>query len=300
MDKLEIGETYHKPVLLKEVLDALFPVLSGTGRDAWFLDATLGDGGHTIGLLRAGGKVKGIDQDPQALKRAQTRLSNLGFDGKFLLEKRNFSDLSGLRSFNGILFDLGVSSLQFLDPSRGFSIKRNGPLDMRMDPSLSVSAKELINGLNKGELNELFSKSGEKLAKPISAAVVSTREIEPIKTTKQLADLIERVYRRFGIKRSKIHPATKVFQALRIVVNDELNSLKETLPQALEHLKPKGRIVVLSFHSLEDKIIKEKFTGWQKNGFGRIITKKPMIPTVEEISENPHARSTKMRVFEKA
>ena len=291
--------SFHEPVLLKEVLDALVPS-DGINRDAWILDATLGDGGHTIDLLRAGMKVKGIDQDPQALKRAQTRLVSLEFDEScYILEKRNFADLSDLGSFKGILFDLGVSTLQLQDPTRGFSIKRDGPLDMRMDPSLSVSAKELINGLNKGELNELFSKGGEKLAKPIAAAVVLAREVSPITKTSELANIVEKVYRRIG-KISKIHPATKVFQALRIVVNDELNNLKEVLPQALEHLEPKGRIVVLSFHSIEDKIIKEKFTGWQKNGFGRVITKKPVFPTAEEISENPYARSAKMRVFEKA
>ena len=290
-------EGYHDSVLLKEVVDAL----SGD-RDAWILDATLGDGGHTIAILRAGMKVLGIDQDPQALLRVQQRLSDLKVrDSCFRLEKRNFNDLSGLPSFKGVLFDLGVSSLQLLDPTRGFSLIRNGPLDMRMDQQLAVSAFELVNGLNRGELNELFSKLGEEeLARPISAALVLAREIESIKTTKQLADIVERVYRRVGKVRGRIHPATKVFQALRIAVNDELNSLKASLPQALEHLEKGGKIVVLSFHSLEDRIIKETFNNWQDSGLGTIKTKKPLTPTEEEVERNPYSRSAKMRVFEKS
>jgi len=289
-------EGYHDSVLLKEVVDAL----SGD-RDAWILDATLGDGGHTIAILRAGMKVLGIDQDPQALLRVQQRLSDLKVrDSCFRLEKRNFNDLSGLPSFKGVLFDLGVSSLQLLDPTRGFSLIRNGPLDMRMDQQLAVSAFELVNGLNRGELNELFSKLGEeKLAKPISAALVLAREVKPFETTKQLADLVYTVYRKHHIKRGKIHPATKVFQALRIAVNDELNNLKTSLPQALEHLEKGGKIVVLSFHSLEDRIIKETFNGWQELGLGITVTKKPITPTEEEIERNPYSRSVKMRVFEK-
>lgn len=288
-------EDYHDSVLLREVIEAL------RDRDAWVLDATLGDGGHTIEILRAGGKVYGFDQDPQALLRVQKRLKDLGVDEScFRLEKRNFSDLSGLPIFKGILYDLGVSSLQLKDARRGFSIQKDGPLDMRMDPSLIVSAKELINGLNKGELNELFFKLGEeKLARPISAAVVIARQVIPITTTKQLANLVEKVYRKLGVKSGKIHPATKVFQALRIAVNDELNSLKLSLPQALEHLEAGGRIIVLSFHSLEDRIIKDLFSEWQSEGLGLMITKKPIIPTAEEVIRNPYSRSAKMRIFEK-
>lgn len=291
-------EGYHKPVLLKEVVEALVP--QGT-RDVWILDATLGDGGHTIAMLRAGVKVLGIDQDPQALKRVQQRFKDLGLESSFRLEQRNFADLLGLGSFKGMLFDLGVSSLQLLDPTRGFSIRRSGPLDMRMNPDLGVRAADLVNGLNKGELYELFFKLGqEKLAKPISEAIVSAREIKPFETTQDLAELVANIYRKFNVKSGKIHPATKVFQALRIVINDELNSLKVALSQVISHLEPEGRVVVLSFHSLEDKIVKETFKEWQEKGFGTVKTPKPIIPTDEEISENPYSRSVKMRVFQKA
>jgi 16S rRNA (cytosine1402-N4)-methyltransferase len=290
-------EGYHDSVLLKEVVEALVP--KGT-RDAWILDATLGDGGHTIAMLRTGMKVLGIDQDPQALERVQQRLLDLGIDSSFRLEQRNFSNLSGLGSFKGILFDLGVSSLQLLDPIRGFSIRRSGPLDMRMNPELGVKAADLLNGLNKGELYELFSKLGEEdLAKPISEAIIRTREVKPFETTEELADLVNNIYRKFHVNSNKIHPATKVFQALRIAVNDELNSLKSALPQAISILEPKGKIVVLSFHSLEDKIVKEIFKDWQEKGLGTTLTKKPITPTDDEISQNPYSRSVKMRIFQK-
>jgi len=170
---------------------------------------------------------------------------------------------------------------------------------MRMDPTLSVSALDLINGLNKGELYELFNKLGEeKFSKAISDTLVSSREVG-IKTTKELAELVEDVYRKHGIRKWKIHPATKVFQALRIAVNDELNSIREALPQALEVLDEGGKVIVISFHSLEDRIVKNTFKDWEDQGFGKIITKKPVTPSEDETTMNPRSRSSKMRVFRK-
>ena len=292
---------YHQPVLLKEVLKGL-DVKKGN----WYIDATLGDGGHTLEILRRGGKILGIDVDPEAIARAKRRIDSLGVDGnRYKLVQGNFRDLLVLLEqtetsqvkFLGILFDFGVSSLQLDSPGRGFSFKM-GPLDMRLDPSLSVKALDLVKGLNKGEAYELFSKLGEeKLAWRVAEAVISSRGL--IHTTKDLADLVSSVYRRFGVKNQSIHPATRVFQALRIAVNDELNAIKEGLPKALNIVEENGSIVVISFHSLEDRIVKNLFKEWKVQGLGQILTKKPIIPTVEEILRNNRCRSAKLRIFQK-
>lgn len=297
-------ENYHWPVLLEEVLRGV-----EGNKEGWYVDATLGDGGHALGMLKLRCKVLGVDADPQAIERARLRFERIGYpEHLYKLVRGNFRDLKELvykseiggEKIQGVLFDLGVSNEEFFDPKRGFSFSKIGPLDMRMDPSLAVKARDLINGLNKGELYELFSKLGEeKFAKPIADAVVLTRQIKPIDTTGELADLVEDVYLKNRVKRSKIHPATKVFQALRIAVNDELNALKEALPQALDLMGEGGRVKVISFHSLEDRIVKVMFKEWVKKGLGRIITKRPMIPTGTEVNENPRSRSAKLRIFEK-
>lgn len=291
-------EDYHKPVLLREVLDNL-----NIQRGFWYLDCTLGVGGHTLGILKLGGNVLGIDVDTEALKRAKERLDKLeGVEGlgEYKLIQGNFRDLKNLvgeRKFEGVLFDLGVSSLQLIDPNRGFSFLHEGPLDMRMDLSLKVKALDLIKGLNQGELYELFTKLGnEKFAKAIVSALVSSRKIG-IRTTKELADLVVGVYQRLGMRNSRIHPATKVFQALRIAVNDELIALREALFQALEVVDKNGKIIVISFHSLEDRIVKDQFKYWETLKFGQVLTKKPIVPSTDEINDNPRSRSAKMRVF---
>ncbi len=285
-------EDFHKPVLLREVLDRL-----DIRVNAWYLDATLGDGGHSLGILEKGGNIVGIDVDPEAIKRAGVRLGKIAQLDRFKLLSgnfRNLKDLVGDKKFAGVLFDLGVSSLQLEDPKRGFSFLKDGPLDMRMDPTLEVKALDLINGLNKGELYELFTKLGEeKNAFRIVDALVSSREVNPIQTTTQLAGIIERSARRRG----KIHPATKIFQALRIAVNDEQNALHGALPEALEVLEENGKIIVISFHSLEDRIVKVRFKEWEALNFGVVYTKKPITPSNDEIKNNPRSRSAKMRVF---
>ena len=312
---------YHKPVLLKELLGFLSV---SDENDNWYVDATLGDGGHSLEIIKLGGKVIGIDADPNAIERVGKRFDEVGVDrSQYRLYRSNFRDLKQILSrsietsrdkqsdstdpdkigadgkkLQAVLFDLGVSSQELDDPSRGFSVSKNGPLDMRMDPSLEVSALDLINGLNKGELYELFTKLGdERLARFISEAVVSSREITW--TTKDLADLVAGVYRKKGVKPGKIHPATKVFQALRIAVNDELNALKEALPQSLELIEKNGLVLVISFHSLEDRIVKSTFREWQSSGFGETLTKKPLIPGEGEVRDNPRSRSAKLRVFKK-
>ena len=311
-------EEYHKPVLLQKVLEAL-RVENGK----WYVDATLGDGGHSLAILKLGGNVAGIDVDSEALKRTEERFGRLGKlerFGKFRLIQGNFRHLKSLiqkadvadKGIKCVLFDLGVSSLQLESAERGFSFSKDAPLDMRMDPSLAVTAADLLKVIKKGELSELFSNLGEeKFSRAISDTLVSAREVEVkseklkvksfeiIKTTKQLANLVEDVYRKHGIKKWRIHPATRVFQALRIVVNDELNALREALPQALDILSKDGRIVVISFHSLEDRIVKNTFKDWEKQGLGMVVTKKPIPPSYDEVMRNKRSRSAKMRVFEK-
>ena len=277
-------EGYHESVLLREAIDAL------NIRDAWYLDCTLGDGGHSIEIIRRGGKVVGLDVDPQALARVQKRFKDEEIkEGKFKLILGNFRDIKNLikteTKFEGVLFDLGVSSLQLETPERGFSFGKEGPLDMRMDPQLSVTAADLVNGLNSGELFELFTKLGEeKFAKKIAEEIINFRSKKPITSTLELAHIAEKVKGKF----SKIHPATKIFQALRIAINDERNCLKEALPQALELLDNKGIIIVISFHSLEDRIVKHFFK-----------SKNLIIPSTPEININPRSRSAKMRVYKK-
>ncbi len=289
-------EKYHEPVLLREVIEAL-----EVKRGKWFLDCTLGDGGHALEILNGGGNVLGIDVDPEALKRAKERLGKFG---RLVLIRGNFRDIKNLlmqtelkdQKFKGALFDLGVSSLQLEDPERGFSFLREGPLDMRMDPDLQVRALDLVNGLNKGELYELFNKLGEeKFARAISDALVSARKVRPIETTRDLAEILEKVVRR----KEKIHPATRVFQALRIAVNDELKALEEGLNQVKDLIEKNGHILVISFHSLEDRITKFTFKKWQSLQLGEILTKKPIRPSYEEIVSNPRARSAKLRIFKK-
>ncbi|MDD5147119.1 MAG: 16S rRNA (cytosine(1402)-N(4))-methyltransferase RsmH [Candidatus Daviesbacteria bacterium] len=302
-------EGYHRSVLLKEAVDAL---VVRDGR--WYLDLTVGDAGHSIEIIKRGGKVVGIDVDPQVLKRVQRRFKDLGItEDKYKLILGNFRDLKNLVSqtelrqkFAGAIFDLGVSSLQLESPERGFSFGKSGPLDMRMDPSLNVEASDLVNSLTRKELYELFSKMGEeKYSWAVAGALVLAREVSPITNTLELAGIVERVVggRRRKISAGKIsagkHPATRVFQALRIAVNDELNALKEGLSNSLDLIEKDGRIAVISFHSLEDRIVKNTFKTWEIAGVGQVLTKKPIVPNDAEAAENPKSRSAKMRVFKK-
>ncbi len=293
-------EGYHNSVLLKEVINAL------NVRDAWYLDATLGDGGHSIEIISRGGRVIGFDVDPQALKRVQKRFENLGIGkDKYKLVLGNFRDLKNLihkpASLAGAIFDLGVSSLQLETPERGFSFGKDGPLDMRMDPSLEVRALDLINILSRKELYELFKEYGEETNSwRLANALVLTRQVKPISNTLELAYLIERVVgRKKGFTKSSIgrHPATKGFQALRIAVNDELDALKEGLIQVKDLTEKNGHIIVISFHSLEDRIVKNTFKQWCDKGIGEILTEKPILPSDIEIAKNPRSRSAKLRIF---
>lgn len=291
---------YHVSVLLQEVVDGL-QVRVGEK----YIDATMGAAGHSFAIAEKGGFVLGIDQDTDAIEFVQGELRNKNGDvqARVKIAQGNFAKIEEIARaeefvhVSGILFDLGVSSHQLDSADRGFSFLQEAPLDMRMDTSLAVTAKDLVNGLNKGELIALFTKYGEEpFAKRIAQRIVEEREVSPIATTTQLAQLVARVYPKGN---HKVHPATKVFQALRIAVNDELRSLEDALPQALALLKKQGRIVVISFHSLEDRIVKYTFAGWEKEGLGNVLTDKPIEPTKEEMDVNRRSRSSKLRIFEK-
>jgi len=244
----------HTPVLVKEVTEFLAP---DSGKD--YIDATLGYGGHTLELLQAGSSVVGIDQDADILELATKRINEAGYGYRFTPMRGSFasalaSDRLPLDHYAGVLFDLGVSSYQLDTPGRGFSFRYDAPLDMRMDKSLGVTARDLINGLGKKELVTLFSTLGqEKAALKLAEAIVDARKLKPIETTKELADLIAKFVPRHG----KIHPATKVFQALRMAVNSEREELKAALPSALSHLQNGGVLAVIAFHSLEDIIVQD-------------------------------------------
>lgn len=283
---------FHTPVLLQEVLEAL-----KVQKDKKYIDATVGGGGHAQELIKQGAQILGIDADQDAINCIKENFKFEILNLKLIPVQGNFKDLGeiarskGFSKVAGILFDLGVSSYQLEDADRGFSFQKAGPLDMRMNQELSVKAADLINGLTKGELYELFSKLAEEpRALTISESIVRARRISPIKTTGELAMIIEK--RRGGLAR--------VFQALRIAVNDELNNLRSALPQAVSLLEREGRLAVISFHSLEDRIVKDSFLDFREKGLGTVITKKPIVPSSGEIKMNKRSRSAKLRVFERA
>lgn len=283
---------YHQSVLKDKVIEFL-DIKSG----CQYIDATIGGGGHTKAILDAGGEVLGIDQDPDSIDYLKRQnLKNL------ILVRDNFSHLYktatkfGFRNVSGIIFDLGISSHQLEEAQRGFSFTKNGPLDMRMNPDTNITAYDLINNLDKRRLNEIFKTYGqEKLSWAIAGAICSTREIKPIATTQELAHIVQEVYRK-SHRKIKLHPATKVFQALRIVINSEILNLKETLPQTIDLLEKGGRLVVISFHSLEDGEVKRFFKQEKRL---EVLTLKPIGPQKQEILENPRSRSAKLRAAEK-
>lgn len=293
---------YHKSVLGREVLEALNIIPGET-----YLDATLGGGGHTEGILNFVGKVVALDFDKDAIENAKKRFHLLEKDGVWVTNsgnlkiiKENFQNLDKAldrvkqKQVAGVLFDLGVSSHMLDTPERGFSFGKEGPLDMRMDQDLSVKASDLINALNEGEIYELLIRLGEvSNARSIASNIIRSRVEQKIIYTTELARVVNLGHRR---RKGEIDPATKVFMALRIAVNDELNNLKQALPKALSRLKKGGRLVVLSFHSLEDRIVKDFF---KSSAELRAITDKPISASHTEVSENPRARSVKMRVAEK-
>lgn len=291
---------FHKPVLLKETIDFL-----NVRKGEKYIDATLGGAGHTQEILKRGGFVLGIDVDEDALDFIRNKINEIENFQNLTLAYGNFKDIDKIAHLNnfdkvsGIILDLGVSSFQIDTPERGFSYQKNGPLDMRMDKTLSVTAADLLKILTKGELNELFNKLGEEnSARRISERIVFSRGIKKIETSDDLLKAIrgnDRIVSAF--ERARI--LSKIFQALRIAVNDELNNLRETLPKAIKLLDKDANLMVISFHSLEDRIVKRAFEEYEKKGLGKILTRKPITPDDEEMRSNSRSKSSKMRVFKK-
>lgn len=285
---------YHKSIFVKEILEFLDVVDGKT-----YLDLTLGDGGHSLEILKKGGNIVALDVDPEAIERARERFKGAGIDERrYKLIQGNFREIERLVGqeirFTGAIADLGVSTLQLKKADRGFSLMSEGPLDMRMDPNLSVKAVDLINGLNKGELMELFKNYGEEYqAKKIAEVIIASR---PLETTLQLAYLVEKAV---GKKTGYTHPATQVFQALRIAVNDEMYVLKEGFPRVINYLEAGARFCVITFHSLEDGVVKNIFKELGDFGVVKILTDKPINPSEEEVFNNLRSRSAKLRIVEK-
>ena len=308
------GAVGHVPVLLKEAIDFLAVKRGGT-----YLDATVGLGGHSLEIARrlgAPGHLIGFDKDPAALGRAAVSLQpsavsenpdglapnggqRTGLDWPTVtLIHGSFAELASSEqrtAYDGILADLGVSSLQLGDPARGFSFQAEGPLDMRMNPMSGETAEQVVNHIDERELADVIYEFGEeRRSRRIARAIVRSR---PIRTTKQLVEVISAAAR--SMKHERIHPATRTFQALRIFVNHELDDLQALLKVAPGVLKPGGRLVMISFHSLEDRIVKDALREGAKQGWYRLLTKKPVTASEEEIDRNPRSRSAKMRAAEK-
>ncbi|MEN2982199.1 MAG: 16S rRNA (cytosine(1402)-N(4))-methyltransferase RsmH [Thermus sp.] len=279
--------TQHIPVLYQEALD-LLKVRPGEV----YVDATLGGAGHARGILERGGLVLGLDQDPEAVARAQAlNLPGLRVFQANFRHLKEVLEAAGVRQVAGILADLGVSSFHLDDPRRGFSYQKEGPLDMRMGGE-GPTAEEAVNRLPLEELYRILRDLGEeKQAYRIAKAIVEARRKAPIRTTTQLAEIVRQAvgFRKAG------HPARKTFQALRMYVNDELAALAEFLAQAKEALAPGGRLVVITFHSLEDRMVKRFL---RESGL-KVLTKKPLLPSPKEVEQNPRARSAKLRAAER-
>lgn len=290
--------TEHKPVMPSEVLEYLHIT-----NKAWYLDATLGAGGHTIRMLNAGAKVIGIDADPKMLEIAKKNIAKacptnkdnfVGFNFNFRALDKALEKV-GVNHINGVLFDLGISSLHLDKDGRGFSFReRSAPLDMRLDPKTqNVKAADLLNALDQTQLANLFLEVVSKQQARKLAKRVVTRRGD--KKFEKVSDLLEL----FPKNKSRLHPATTAFLALRIAVNTELEVLKKGLEKALDRLVPGGRIVVISFHSGEDRLVKNTFKVWQERDCGKILTNKPIKPSKNEVEDNPRARSAKLRSFKK-
>ena len=308
-------EYTHKPVLLRECLEGL-----NICPDGIYVDGTLGRAGHSREIVRCltEGRLIAIDRDQAALDAAPTRLE--GHLDKVTLVRGNFGDLNailsdlGVNGVDGMLFDLGVSSPQLDDGSRGFSYLQDAPLDMRMDRSAPLTARDVVNGWSQEELKRVLWQYGEeRYAGPIAAAIVRERGQAPIETTGRLAEII-RAAMPAKARKEKQHPAKRSFQAIRIAVNDELGEVERLLACALDVLNPGGRLAVISFHSLEDRLVKTAYAQWAKGCTcppdfpvcvcgktpkARLVGKRPITADEEELMDNPRARSAKLRIAEK-
>lgn len=295
----------HQPVMVKEVVTLL-----GVQPGDVCIDGTLGGGGHAVALMKAAGEsgfLLGIDRDEQAVERTRERLNDLG---RCRLVKGNYADMreiaesNGMESVDRILLDLGMSSFQVDEAERGFSFMNDGPLDMRMDRAAGLTAADIVNTFPEDELVATIRTLGEeRFARKIAGAIVSARTEAPILTTGRLAEVVAGAV---GGRRGRIHPATRTFQALRIEVNSEITSLEKGLSAGCDLLAKGGRMAVISFHSIEDRIVKRYFAGQSGAGDNingptlERVTRKPVTASAEEISANPRSRSAKLRVVQKA
>jgi 16S rRNA (cytosine1402-N4)-methyltransferase len=312
-----MSDFHHISVFGAEAVDALQPKSGGI-----YVDCTLGGAGHSMRILEQSapdGRLIGIDQDPKAIAHASEVLQP--FEGRYTLIHSNFRHLRrivqvdlGMSHVDGVLFDLGVSSPQLDEGERGFSYKQDAPLDMRMDPGQSFSAYDLLNTWSEEEIARIIWEYGEeRFARRIASFIVKERNHGPLQTTGQLVDIIKAAIPA-AARREGPHPAKRTFQAIRIAVNDELNVFAEAVRDAVEILKPGGRVAVITFHSLEDRIAKQAFQELAKDCICppelplcqcdhrakvRLITRKPMLPSGEELERNPRARSAKLRIAEK-
>ncbi len=288
----------HLPVLLNEVLKYFNPQ-----PDENFVDATIGDGGHGLAILEhtaPNGKLIAIDRDIDSIVRAQSNLKE--FENRVLFINDSFGNIlkiiekSGFSPIAGILFDFGMSSSQLLNSNRGFSFQKDEILDMRYDTKIPITAEDILNDYSEVELLEIFKKLGEEpKSKIIAERVVKAREHKRIRTTKELTEIIETVSRRRG----KLHPATLIFQALRIEVNSELTEIERALAEIPEVLGSGGKAIFISFHSLEDHLIKNLAKDLSKKNIIKILNKKPLTASAEELKANPKSRSAKLRAIEK-
>lgn len=291
----------HQPVMVTEVLEAL-----ALQPDGIYVDGTVGGGGHAVEIVARleTGRLIGLDCDPSALEVARARLEQFG--ERVTLVHANFAQLDrvldelGIAHVNGILLDLGVSLTQLDTPERGLSFRLEGPLDMRLDPTQALTAADLVNTLDERELTKIFRDYGEeRWAARIAKNIVRERRRHPLETTTDLVRIIERSIPAAVRRKSRIHPATRIFQALRIAVNNELENLQRALTVGVERLAPGGRFAVISFHSLEDRIVKRFFRERLKAGQAEQIWG-PIRPSLEECAQNPRARSAKLRALSKA
>jgi len=287
---------YHEPVLLKETVENLNVKEGGK-----YIDATLGDGGHSLEILKRGGYVLGLDVNEKSLERAQLRIKKEGLDERFKGVLGNFKNIekigkeNGFEKVNGIVYDLGYSSYELEELGLGLSFQTDETLDMRLSNSLGVTAADLLNSLSEKDIAKLiYEYSDEKMSRKIAREIVKTRSLKKIQTTKDLVEIINSVSYP-GYERGRINPATRTFQALRIVVNDEIENLKKSLPQAARLLLPGSVIILITFHSLEDKVAKE-FSRRARPSIKEVY-EKPLRPSEEEIERNPRSRSAKLRVF---
>ncbi|MCB2178845.1 16S rRNA (cytosine(1402)-N(4))-methyltransferase RsmH [bacterium] len=301
----------HQPVLYQQIIPVIQPQRGGK-----YVDGTVGAGGHAWGLLNASspdGLLLGLDVDPQALQLAVERLAEFGSRATLVhashITLRQQLDQLGWTQVNGILLDLGASSMQFDSPDRGFSFLHDGPLDMRFNPHNPLTAADIVNSWDERSLADVIFQYGEeRLSRRVAKAICKAR---PFSSTRQLAEVVADVVG--NPPGSKLHPATRTFQALRIAVNQELDAIHKTLPQAVEALVPGGRLAVITFHSLEDRIVKNIFRDLSRElrdeqhpmapvlrpPVVSLVQRKPFVPTEEEINQNPRARSAKLRVIEK-